>query len=623
MSTMLKNPEARTGADPGHTEHLWDRFVQPSAPTDFLDAWLGLMCAQISGATTGVVLLQSIESGTFAPVALWPPRPRDLSHLSEVAQKALGEGRGTVQRRSTEPNAPLQIAYPIGGEVNRGAVVLEVARADSDTQEILRTLHWGTGWLQEFLLRASVSSLERTVQRIGSVMEVVATALRRGTVRESLFGIANEVAQHLACSRVVIGLLERATVKVAAMSDAAWFETNADATKRYAAAMEECLDRAEPIRFDRGGNQDKDEFTRPAHAELAEMSKASAILTLPLNIQERTIGVLILERVAANAESQAFGRAENEWLEALASLLPTIIEERRGAERGFASRFAHDTGTLMSRLFGPRYLLWKVSASAIVMLVCCLTLIELDYRVTAKTSIEGEIQRAAVAPFEGFIATAAVRAGDIVKKGDVLCTLDDRELRLERDRWLSEREQRLGELRAAMAQHELTQVQITTAQLHQAEAQFALATEQIQRAEVKAPFDGIVISGDLSQLIGSPVETGKKLFEVAPLTEYRVILQVDESEMRHIREGQPGALLISGITDESLSLHVSKITPVATAKDGHNYFRVEAQLDTSPPNLRPGMEGIGKISVGERRLWWILTHDFTSWLRIWLWKWMP
>ena len=62
---------------------------------------------------------------------------------------------------------------------------------------------------------------------------------------------------------------------------------------------------------------------------------------------------------------------------------------------------------------------------------------------------------------------------------------------------------------------------------------------------------------------------------------------------------------------------------MATARDGHNFFRVEAHLEQMPANLRPGMEGVGKVGVGERRLWWVLTHTFTDWLRLTLWDWMP
>jgi multidrug efflux pump subunit AcrA (membrane-fusion protein) len=169
----------------------------------------------------------------------------------------------------------------------------------------------------------------------------------------------------------------------------------------------------------------------------------------------------------------------------------------------------------------------------------------------------------------------------------------------------------------------MSEVQILTAQVQQAEAQYALITDRLNHVEITAPFDGVIISGDLSQLIGSPVELGKQLFEIAPLQAYRVILQVDEGEMRHVQLGQHGQLMISGIVGDPLPLSVTKITPMATARDGRNFFRVEAGLDQVPAQLRPGMEGVGKINVGERGLWWVLTHTFTDWLRLTLWDWMP
>jgi hypothetical protein len=81
--------------------------------------------------------------------------------------------------------------------------------------------------------------------------------------------------------------------------------------------------------------------------------------------------------------------------------------------------------------------------------------------------------------------------------------------------------------------------------------------------------------------------------------------------------------MISGVVGDPIPLSVSKLTPVATAQDGRNFFRVEAKLENVPPHLRPGMEGIGKISAGDRRLWWVLTHTMTDWLRLSLWTWLP
>ena len=43
----------------------------------------------------------------------------------------------------------------------------------------------------------------------------------------------------------------------------------------------------------------------------------------------------------------------------------------------------------------------------------------------------------------------------------------------------------------------------------------------------------------------------------------------------------------------------------------------------SPALLRPGMEGVGKVEIGERRLAWIWTHKIVYWLRMFSWSWWP
>jgi hypothetical protein len=94
--------------------------------------------------------------------------------------------------------------------------------------------------------------------------------------------------------------------------------------------------------------------------------------------------------------------------------------------------------------------------------------------------------------------------------------------------------------------------------------------------------------------------------------------------MARLAVGQKGELVLSSQPDRVLPFTVSSVTSVATQHDGRNVFRVEAKVETAAgERLRPGMEGVGKVRVGERSLLWIWTHGFVDWLRLAFWTWLP
>jgi len=98
---------------------------------------------------------------------------------------------------------------------------------------------------------------------------------------------------------------------------------------------------------------------------------------------------------------------------------------------------------------------------------------------------------------------------------------------------------------------------------------------------------------------------------------------VDERRIADVRAGQRGELVLFSLPGQEYGFTVSKITPIAKAEEGRNYFRVEAALDSVDTNLRPGMEGVGKVDVDRRRLALIWVRDMREWLTLLLWKWLP
>lgn len=245
------------------------------------------------------------------------------------------------------------------------------------------------------------------------------------------------------------------------------------------------------------------------------------------------------------------------------------------------------------------------------------------YRVTAPASLEGSIQRAVVAPFDGFIMQAHARAGENVAAGEVIAELDIKELLLEQQRYSAERDEYNRQYRQALSKRDMAQAHIFKSQISQAEAQLHLLEKKIQRSSLSAPLDGVIIKGDLSRSLGATVEQGEVLFEVAPLDEYRLVILVDEQQVIDVQPGLQGELTLKALPDAELAFTVQQVSPVFEENASGIAYRVEAGFNEANPALRPGMQGIAKISIDQRSYLWIYLHELIDAIRLWVWSWLP
>lgn len=629
MNPYPETPDASgqlTEAQRTSLDLAWRQFGSADSPEEFCRHWLALQCHAIGAVNDAVVVLQKPGTDTFAPLAFWPETSSDRSHLTEITERALREGRGIVRaREAPEGAAPatdrpdFQLAYPIrlDGRV-RGVVALDVAwRDESRLQLAMRELQWGTGWL-EVLLRRHADPMEAARLRMKLILQLVAILLEQGNLKNACNALVTEIATHLGCDRVALGLMHDRELRIEAVSHTVQFDAHANLMDMTTAAMMESLDQKEPIVYppDSGGRL----VVTFAHADLAQLSGAGGVATFPLYYQGQAVGALTLERVSG----LEFEKASLELLDGLAAMLGPLISLQQSRQRSLPAHATDAVRGTWERLVGPGEAGFKFTAIVVSLLLLFLIFAEGEYRVSGTARIEGEIQRALTAPFQGYVRESFHRAGDTVKKGDVIARLDDRDLRLERVRFAAQRDQASQQFREAMAKRERSAVRIASAQTAQAEAQIALIDEQLGRAELVAPFTGILVSGDLSQALGAPVERGQVLFEIAPLDLYRVVMQVDEQQVVDVKPGQSGELVLTSMPGVRYPLTVKTVTPVNMAKEGRNLFRVEAPLGVKPDGrLRPGMEGVAKVSVDQRRLIWIWTREFTTWLKHKLWAWMP
>jgi multidrug resistance efflux pump len=170
-----------------------------------------------------------------------------------------------------------------------------------------------------------------------------------------------------------------------------------------------------------------------------------------------------------------------------------------------------------------------------------------------------------------------------------------------------------------MRDNETAQAQIAQANADKADAQIDLLSYQIERASLVSPISGIVVKGDLKREISAPVKTGDILFEVCPLESLRAELMVAEDLVLYIKTGQEGRLASASYPGKPIRFVVERINPMAETVGQRNVFKIRVRLLETFPWMRPGMEGVAKVSVGERRYIWIWTRKVTNWIRMKLW----
>ena len=617
-SITLISGARRSDADASVFESaFWARLTSAQDSASFTATWLDIQCRQIDGVLRAVVVLRVSESGGFAPAAVWPEGVEGNPKLAQVVERTLSSKAVVVEgaRKGARRQDPVFISHPIVvDEQLYGAVAIEIeGRTESALADVVQRLGWGVGWLEALARRKTFTSKARLV----TVLELVATALQHERFQAAATAVATELATTLGCERVSVGFIKERHNVLAALSHSAAYGKKANLVRALEAAMDEAADQmatvVHPPRAD-GPFQ----VTR-AHAELVEQHGAGAACTIPLTAGGKVLGAIVLERPAG----ETFDARTVELCEQAALLVGPVLEVKRRDDRWIGRKIADASTAQWRRLVGPGHAALKFWVGLAVFVTLFMAIVNGDYRITADATLEGQVQRAVTAAIPGYVTEARARAGDLVKEGDLLAQLDDRDLKLERVKWASQRQQRSEEYRSALATHERAKVRVLEAQIAQADAQLALIDEQLARTKLRAPFDGVVVKGDLSQSLGAPVERGNVLFELAPLDTYRVILKVDERDITNVKVGQSGRLTLSSMPHDPMPMAVEKITPVSVVEEGRNLFRVEAAVKGGIEKLRPGMEGVGKIEVDERKLIWIWTYKIVHWVRMWFWTWWP
>lgn len=425
----------------------------------------------------------------------------------------------------------------------------------------------------------------------------------------------SELAIAYRCLRVSIGFARQDTTRLAAVSGGGHEKMDGAEYEILAEVMDEARQQDASVFLPQppGGRS----LVTVAHQKL-HRRHGCAVLTVPLMAWNDTIGAVTFEWADTRFDASALVTE----LETTVNLVAPVLELMRQRERSPWIRSIEDlrrkAGDLAAR---PRARLVILAVAAALVAIVALPV---PWSVGGTARLEGQQQRTLSTPTDGFLKTVHVRPGDAVRQGQLLLELADEDLVLDRHKWLSEIAQQEHGYATALAGNDRSAMVIAVARADQARARLALVEADIARMAVVAPFDGVILQGDLSQQVGAPFERGKPLLQLAPDDQQRVIIHIDEGDIDRVRIGQPARLALSALPWDSIALEVVRITPIARLDAGRNGFEVEARLSPEDAGrVRPGLQGVARIAVGHAALGWIWTHRLLDRARLVWWRWRP
>lgn len=575
-----------------------------------------MQCQLIAGLDAGVAVFGTQDPGRFALVIHWPGEDACTEDWDSLARIAMRNGAplvcGGQSAVQGQPPLPLRVAYPLlWQERVMGAVVVAVKTSLDRQMGVIRLLQWGQAWLGLVDARC-----EDVPDRAGPAsLELLQATVARPDYQGAAMAALSGLARQLSCERVSLGWGRGDRVRLSLISDTATFNTRSTRVCALESAMLEAVRAGAPL-VHRAQDTDipgaKTQTEPHGHAP-------PGLCIVPVAMEAGVWAVLALERDT----EQGFDALSVSRCTSTAALILPVLALKRDCERPCHRLALRRVGHRLERLLGAEHLVRRLAVIAICLLAIPLVAGRGLYRVTAPSILEGAVQRAVVAPFDSYLSEVHTRAGQRVGEGEVLAELDDHELRLEHRRSVSEKLQLTSQHRRAVANMDQAQARILEAQIAQADARLGLLEEQLSRTRLVAPIAGLVISGDWNRSLGVPVSRGEVLFELAPLDDYRVALSVRDADIADIEVGQRGQLTLSAFPSRTLPLRVDNIARLSEEGPEGPMFRVEARIEAPTSALRPGMEGLAKIEVAQRRRLWIWTHRLVDWLRIqWL-AWGP
>ena len=264
-----------------------------------------------------------------------------------------------------------------------------------------------------------------------------------------------------------------------------------------------------------------------------------------------------------------------------------------------------------------RWLMLAAAATLGLFLVLC----PLPMRVSGDATVASAHTAQVQAGVDGVVKNVYVREGDHVQQGAVLAELEDWDYRAELAAAEARYSEAMATMNRALAQGDGTLAGTERVKADYFKAELARTRERLERATMRAPFDGVVATAQVQNSVGRRLMHGDTLAEIIDVSHVTVDVAVPEDVATLLRSGERASIKLESFPVRTFRGDVSVVSPQGQIESEQRVFVARVNVPNQDGSIRSGMQGHGKVFVGWHPAGYVLFRGPAMWLwgKLWLW----
>jgi RND family efflux transporter MFP subunit len=469
------------------------------------------------------------------------------------------------------------------------------------------------------LHNASLLQSERKVEILQTLVQVSGEITSTLNLDRVLQSVVNHTQAIIAFERAAIALEQRGALQLKAVSGM----TQVNPADPAISGLKEMLEWASISNAETHVTQHGDEIDDPRHETQAKFAAyfsttgMRAFYALPLIDDQGRLGVLSFE----SSDPDFLTVAHLEIIKVLAGQATVAL---RNASLYREVPFINLLEPLLQRK--KRFMAMDKRRKGVTIAIAAalglfLAFCPLPMRVSGEAKVASARSAQVQAGVDGVVKSVYVREGDHVRQGATLAELEDWNYRADLAAAEAKYVEAMSTMNQALAQNDGTLAGTERVKVDYRKAELTRARERLERATIRAPFDGVLTTPQVQNSVGRRLMHGDTFAEIIETSFVTVDIAVPEDVATLLRSGERASVKLESFPLRTFRGDVTVVSPASQVESEQRVFVARVNVSNPDGALRPGMQGHGKVSVGWHPAGYVLFRGSAMWLWGKLWWW--